>query len=269
MIGVRVDGRLGNQMFQYAFAIALSEKLKTRFYISQFLWDNLLYQYFELPSNTKWINEIVERYFWKELKYIEDKDFDITNWQEVCNENNVVYQGYMQSLQYFESAKYLITKEFEIKQIWTNQFNKKYANLFTNNKIIVIHVRKSDYNELGYTIPFEYYIRCLNLIPAIDSYTKIFISDDLSYCKNVFKHIKNAQFEENSEIIDMQLLINADICILANSSFSWWGAFLNNKPQKKVYYPKYWLGYNQKSWMPTNAIGKNLNWVAIHNEELI
>ena len=64
MIGVRLDGRLGNQMHQYAFAIALSHKLKTRFYMSQFLWENLLYKYFNLPSNNKWINEKIERYFW-------------------------------------------------------------------------------------------------------------------------------------------------------------------------------------------------------------
>ena len=276
MIGVRLEGRLGNHMHQYAFALALSKKLKTRFYISQFISDNLLYQYFELPSNSKWINEKIERFFWKELKYSEVKDFNATNWKEICTDSNATYSGFMQSVLFMDNVLDILNKEFAIKNKWRQIFAKKYSSFFKENKTIVIHLRKGDYqtphgfgdiilNDISVS---NLYIRkCLAQIQNIETYTICFISDDIPYCKQHFSDLQNARFEENNEIVDMQLLMHADICIIGNSSFSWWGAYLNKKTDKKVFYPKYWRGYNLNEWSPHEYICAQLPWIAVHHND--
>ena len=275
MIGVRLDGRLGNQMFQYAFALALSNKLKTRFYISQFISNNLLYQYFELPSNSKWINAKIERFFWKELKYSEVKDFNATNWKEKCTDSNATYSGFMQSVLFMDNVLDILNKEFAIKNKGLKIFAEKYSTFFINNKTIVIHLRKGDYtnygvyqgNSIDLSVPNNYINTCLSKIENIKNYYIFFISDDIDYCIKNFSHISNVKFESNSEIIDIQLLINADICIISNSSFSWWGAYLNQKINKQIFTPKYWMGYRKKVWLGDNNIFTNLNWHIIHHEE--
>jgi len=277
MIGVRLDGRLGNHMFQYAFALALSRKLWTPFYMDQYNMDFQLYQYFKLPSNKKKINEFIERYLWQKVKYSESIDFDGTNWKLKCKDRFAVYKGYMQSELFFNNVKHKIHKEFVIKDIWVKQFNDKYSDLFKQNKVIVIHLRKGDYTNYGedygnprdLSVPDEFIYSCLSTIENRQSYRLVFISDDIEYCKNHFSQLGNAQFETNLEIIDMQLLINADICIISNSSFSWWGAYLNKKPNTKIFYPKYWMGYNQKEWYPHNFICKKLSWTEVHHKEFI
>jgi len=276
MIGVRLDGRLGNQMFQYSFAVSLSKRLQTSFYLSQFLIENLLYNYFELPSNNKWINEKIERYFWKALKYYEYQDFDAGNWNEKCIENNCVYQGYMQSLSYFEEYENIILKEFTIKNKWKKRFDEKYASFFKQHKTIVIHVRKGDYVtpfDIGseiipdISVSNAYIHSCLSLIPTIENYCILFISDDIAFCKQHFSYLSSVYFEENTEIVDLQLLMNADICILGNSSFSWWGAFLNKKQHIQVFYPKYWMGYQINKWLPDAYICDKLPWIGVHHNE--
>jgi len=79
----------------------------------------------------------------------------------------------------------------------------------------------------------------------------IFISDDLSYIEEEFDYLKEKYISKHNDIIDFQFLLNADICILSNSSFSWWGAYLNNK-KATVFAPKFWLG--KKSELPKHII---------------
>src|ERR1035437_7375645 len=209
MIGVRLDGRLGNQLFQYAFAYSLSKRLHTSFYLPQFKVDSLLYQFFELPSNKKWINEKIERYFWKALKYHENTDFNAANWKEKCKENNCVYQGFMQSLSFFEEQHKAIIKEFTIKKKWKKLFEEKYATFFSQNKTIVIHLRKGDYvspfdngTEIipDISVSNAYILSCLNRIEALEAYRILFISDDIAYCKQHFSHLAMVSFEQNIDI---------------------------------------------------------------------
>ena len=93
------------------------------------------------------------------------------------------------------------------------------------------------------------------MIDRIDDYCLIFISDDIQYVKDQFAPMyPGARFEQNEEIIDFQLLINADILVLSNSTFAWWGAYLNPKPGKKVFAPKFWLGFKVGKEYPVNII---------------
>jgi hypothetical protein len=60
--------------------------------------------------------------------------------------------------------------------------------------------------------------------------------------------------------------MNCPICIIANSTFSWWAAMLNEQPNKIVFAPKYWMGYHEKKEVPEQILNK-LNWKIIHHSE--
>jgi len=89
----------------------------------------------------------------------------------------------------------------------------------------------------------------------------IFISDDINFVKAEFAYLSNKYISENEEITDLQFLTHADICILSNSTFSWWGAWLNNKAEKIIYAPKYFMGWRIKKETPTEIYPKE--WVQI------
>jgi len=66
--------------------------------------------------------------------------------------------------------------------------------------------------------------------------------------------VENALFANNDMITDFQIIMNADACIISNSSFAWWAAYLNSKKDKKIYCPEHWLGFKIKREYPENII---------------
>jgi hypothetical protein len=116
--------------------------------------------------------------------------------------------------------------------------------------------------ELSNTTPalsFHYFEKVLRQISNLTEKQLIFVSDDLPAVKANF-NFKNAIFVE-SEINSFIALTLADTLIISNSSFHWWGAWLNEKPNKKVYAPNYWLGHKMKIEFPQYIIPKS--WIKI------
>ena len=138
------------------------------------------------------------------------------------------------------------------------------------NSFLTFHIRLKDYKTFGpdflngpdLTLPMEYYH---NLIKRLSSNIKvIFLSDDIKKVKNDFSYVNNAYFSKNSVIDDLQFIINANICILSCSTFSWWGAWLNVNPNKRIYVPKNFLGFKVKKEYPINIIPPNWNHIEIN-----
>lgn len=134
----------------------------------------------------------------------------------------------------------------------------------------MVHIRRTDYLFFGkeslggknMCLPDGYFINCLNKIKNINDYLIIFISDDIIYARKRFSNMYfKAQFESNDEIIDFQLLMYADVLVISNSTFAWWAAYLNQKPNKIVYAPKYWLGFKKKIEYPVNIL--HPNWIVV------
>lgn len=262
MIGVLYDGRLGNQLFQYAFAYTIAKKHRTYFYMDELRQNDCLREYFKLRVFEKTTNRFCRFLF---QLHKEPQQVEFYNQFTQLNKNQFInpafYKGYFQSDSYFDFDKKL-KKYFSIKKRHEWQFHQTFGSLFQNNKTIVIHVRRTDYlsfgsNELGATslvLPKSYYDKALASIIDIDSYQLIFISDDISFTKTTFGEKSNYYFSDNTEIIDFQFLMNADIAILANSSFSWWGAFLNEKTGKRIIVPEYWLGIHIQKEFPWSII---------------
>jgi hypothetical protein len=261
MIAVQFHGRLGNQLFQYAFAIETAKKLNTSFILDEFIDHNVISQYFNLDKTYISTFGKISKHFTKWRRQVNQIGHEST--EEILSDihNHCFYKGFFQSEKYFSSIKNQLNDLIKVKQKYISEFNKKYQKLLTE-KYIAVHVRRTDYldfgsDELGglnLALPLSYYNNCFEYIKNIEDYKIVFLSDDLNYTRNLFGPKKNYLFEQNDEIIDFLLLKNADVICAANSSFSWWGAYLNQKKDKIVFAPEYWLGFKVKKEFPCAII---------------
>jgi hypothetical protein len=266
MIGIKLHGRLGNQLFQYAFAVQAAKQLRTSFYIDDNKQNPVIRKYFKLRLFEKRRNDFIKKRATLK-KEINERDFSSSYDLLHHLENNVGYYGFFQSENYLKKHKSSILEKFQIKKKFIWPFKEKYGELFNTHKTIAIHLRRTDYasdffqfiGEKDISLPLEYYKNFLRSIQDIEKYKVIFVSDDIEYAIRNFTPQSNYLFEQNSEIVDFQLIMNADIICTANSSFSWWAAFLNQKKSKIIYCPEYWMGHKLKTLHPKEIIPENWN----------
>lgn len=285
MIAVTLEGRLGNQLFQYAFIYAAARRLNTSFYIDKSTESYLLPRYFEIKNDflipldrylfsipgyknifrihsKKAFYQLINNIIFNRNKIAIDNALPIADALQLVK-NGYQFNGYFQSQSYFEDFKNEIRKLFTIKKIYTDAFKEVNQQLSNSKKKVVIHVRVGDYVGLNFSVPVTYYKKVIDLIGDTDT-EYIFISDDTAFVEKQFSYIANKYISRNSEIVDFQFLMHAEICILSNSSFSWWGAWLNNNPNKKLFAPKYWLGFKDKIEYPAGiADNLDINWIEV------
>ena len=251
MTKVKIIGGLGNQLFQYFFARSL--KLKFNINVKLDLSDFEIYklhQYnlnnflkLKLPISEKKYSFI--NFFLNKKKENDPFKFDDTIFKKKFS----YYDGYWQSYRYFNKFWCLFKNDFK--------FDNKYTNIQILNKIknsnsVAVHVRRGDYVDNNRTSKFhgnlniKYYNRSIKFFE--NKYKNIkffFFSDDIEWVKKQFNN-KKYHFIENDKkkikmpISDLILMKNCKHNIIANSTFSWWGAWLNDNKSKTVCVPKYW-----------------------------
>jgi hypothetical protein len=176
-----------------------------------------------------------------------------SNMIEKSNNKNIYLDGYFQNEKYFCDYKNMIYDLF-IDHDCCLQLQKKYKRL---NESYFIHVRRGDYlNDSLYSINYEkYYTLAINYIQYLDPKSYFYnpnvhfyiLSNDIDFCRtsNYFMNIseENITFIEEddplSSLYIMSLCRKGGIC--CNSSFSWWGAYLNQNPDKTVLFPDNWI----------------------------
>lgn len=274
MIKVHLHGRMGNQLFQFAFAYLMAQKNKTfflieiqknKFYLNCF---KLCFPYTFL-SNRKFLRI----YGWivrkvKTKKTIEYLDLK-AKFQYPENGNNTTYNGYFQDADLMESDKKSLLKLFFIKKSYQKVFLKKYGSRFKQNKTLVISMRLGqdykdfilpDLNDTRVFLPNNWYTSLLSKIE--NEYDTVFIiSDEIGEAKSILGQKENYFFINEPPETQFQMMMNADGCIIGNSSYSWWGGFLNTKKDKKIYAPKNWAGYNANIEYPLGVMTKDFIWV--------
>ena len=151
--------------------------------------------------------------------------------------------GYFQSEKYFSKYRKQILEIFSPTDIIINNLNEKYGNVLKGN-VNSLHIRRGDYVGLPNhhpLTPIDYYKDSVKML-GDDSVYLIF-SDDINWCKENLNFIKNKFFVDNlSDYEEIYLMSLCNNNIIANSTFSWWGAWLNQNPNKKVISPKIWFG---------------------------
>jgi len=300
MVIVKIIGGFGNQLFQYAAGRALSLHLKTELKLDFSFFDTeekkkvLRLNVFNLPYTVaekndyrniknlekplfvkRILNKIGIRIppFYKSSHIFEENILTIFDKKQQNNQNFYI-EGWLGDEQCFINIRDLLLKELNINTILDEENNKIKSQIDATNSI-AIHVRRGDYLKNAYfkTLPIEYYIKAINeIIQKIRNPHFFFFSDDIDWVKNNFLHIENSNFIENNnkkdtqwstkgDVEDLMLIKSCKHQIIANSTYSWWGAWLNNNSDKLVYYPEQWFENTtaQTNFESNKFIPKNWN----------
>ena len=253
-------GRFGNQMFQYAALKGIAANRGFEYTIPpehpQLQIDNYgLLEAFDLSSNnigfTQYETVVQEKHF----------HFDEQLFNE-CPDNGNIY-GFFQSEKYFKHIEKEIRKDFTFKDNWLEPCKDFRSQM--GEEVIFLHVRRGDPNladKRGFkwayvnlqsqhpVQPLEYYEKALSEFD--DNLPVVVFSDSIEWCKEqeIFKGDRFMFSEPEDKhsdgalvpYLDMCLMSLCDHAIIANSSMSWWGAWLIKNPSKKVVAPSMWFG---------------------------
>jgi hypothetical protein len=277
MIVVKLMGGLGNQMFQYAFgrsvAIRMQEELflDASFFEKQVAEDGFTPRNFELSvfqfkakiasdqnlalfNNKSKKNTLRKKVGLPYYKTYQENGVLFDN--KVLNQKvPVCFSGYWQSEKYFNSIAETIRKELEFK-IPLDEQTSLIAAEIRNCNAVSIHFRRGDYvtskitNNYHGICSLDYYLQAKEKLEKANTHNTYFIfSDDIEWVKaNFLGHRENAVYVKNSFAAaswkDLYLMSLCKHNIIANSSFSWWGAWLNENPDKIVIAPKRWFANN-------------------------
>ncbi len=177
----------------------------------------------------------------KNFKNISQKGFHYTPLPPFPNED-VILNGHFQSYKYFDQYESEIRELLKPDKSTITYIKDKYGDIL-NKKTTSIHVRRGDYLKLPdhyINLSLDYYQNALKYINNPGSI--LIFSDDISWCKDNFKGDKYIFIEDEKDYIDLYLMSLCDNNIIANSTFSWWGAWLNANPNKIVISPDKWFG---------------------------
>lgn len=258
------DG-LGNQMFQYAFYLFLKNKYpKTTYDCSLALKDKAHYGYeldklFGIPAQTEnklllFFIRLYARFF-----LIRKKTSDIFNYAFISDYamgemKNFTLKKYNVFNGWWHTSNYFKTPEQEklIRHIFTfkmepSEKTKKVQAIMENNNSIAIHIRRGDYLSDTHRKRYEnictisYYKNAIQYFWDMDNECQFFFfSDDLEWVKENI-HVPNAHYIDinngKDSWQDMYLMSKCKHNIIANSTFSWWGAWLNGNPHKIIICP--------------------------------
>lgn len=288
---INILGGLGNQLFQYAFAIALKEEFPNELVKINTLCFNgyPLHNGFELsrlfqikiPFATRWdLCKIAYPWFHYRLWQIGRRilpnrkymTWDI-NYKKTFDFNMLIeksyFDGYWQSPKFFEKHKEAIIKAFSFP-VLNDCENLKAIDFITSRKTAFIHVRRGDYINhpiYGGICTLSYYIEAIKEL-KINGYNRFIIfSNDISWCSNnLIANFKDSDIlfanwnTNRNSYKDMQLMSLCSAGIIANSSFSWWGAWLGNLEtvicpdrwtrvagHREDIYPKSWIKIKVKT----------------------
>lgn len=231
------NGRLGNQMFQYASTKGIAINGGHDYQIPSD--GHFLFEAFELPGIENHLNPVQGLQTFNERFFHFDEDF----FNEKIDDRDLM--GYFQTEKYFKHIEENIRKDFTFKKNITDHVYPIIKSL-EGMKIFSVHFRRTDYllyQDSHPIPPYEYYAES---IEKFDSYDIGFVfSDDIEWCMNL-DLLNNGRFifSHNNTFEDLYLMSQCNGHILANSSFSWWGAWLNDKKDKQVCIPKTWFGSN-------------------------
>jgi len=227
---------LGNQLFNVATAISLA---KDNNCVATFPCLNDIKKYgdykynifqklntFEVP-NIEWNFFVEETFGYKKIQF----------------KNNLMLKGYFQSEKYFRHNRELILETLYNDEI-IYHLKHKYKSLLELDNPVSVHIRRGDYLKFSTVhtnlAETEYYNKCFNLC-GLDS-NFVFFSDDIEWCKKEFSFLKNSHFiEKDKDYNELILMSLFRINIIANSTFSWWAAWLNDNQDKIILCPQQWF----------------------------
>ena len=271
MIITNIHGGLGNQLFQYAIGRSISIKNGVELKLDISLMDNYKLRSLGLnkldhkgeiasfsevkhrTSENKYLNRLLKLIYSKTFLgrnyYCEQTEFIFD--PAVMNLSNGYITGYWQSYKYFDTIYETLIKDFKIKDE-PDLRNREMLEKIKSSNSVSLHIRRGDYvsnpknNRLYNVFGMEYYDKAIKFISQKFDDTQFFIfSDDLQWAADNLNLNEKVNFVDinssrNPEF-DLMLMSNCKHNIIANSTFSWWAAYLNQNSDKIVIAPKIWM----------------------------
>lgn len=276
MIIIRIWGGIGNQLFQYSFGeyLRLKTGIDIEYDINSFGNSDKLRNYqldiinpnlpiytakmINISKHTGVVNRVLrllftisgKNKFITEDKYIDYKlDFE--------KYRSVYMQGYWQKINYVEAINNTCPTIFSPKQIKPKKIYELERKIASSEISVSIHVRRGDYfnskNKKVFGIcNVDYYHNALNIIKSRYGEANVFMfSDDIEWVKNNISVSENTIYIENDEEINpfwyIYIMSKCNHNIISNSTFSWWGAYLNKYSKKIVICPQRWNLLNNET----------------------
>lgn len=276
MIIVRLQGGMGNQMFQYALGRSLSIKNKVPLGLdltflldrtpmpSYFTFRDYQLDCFNIQAKIVSKKDIPFLYrkhnfgiFMRYIDYIRRRfisfpgkeKIDLCFDKDILNLGPDIYlEGWWQSYKYFSANENIIRKDFTFNKNFPENISKLKSEIESKNSLCM-HIRRGDYvgNKVHEVVNLDYYIKGLKIIKNKVNIDSIYIySDDIEWCR------QNIRFDYPTIFVGpeyvgakdeghLALMSACKHFIISNSSFSWWGAWLSDYKGKIVIAPKYWF----------------------------
>jgi glycosyltransferase involved in cell wall biosynthesis len=230
----RLSGGLGNMLFQVAsgYALALKNGMQYALYPEHVgtlhghprSYLDSIFAKLPLIESVIGFNQLKER------------GFNYTPFQPI--RANSIIDGHFQSFRYFQEF------EAEIKELFapSNSTTDQLLNKYDAKNSVSLHVRRGDYlrlSEYHNNLSLQYY---LNALDCFKNHKILVFSDDIDWCKANFRGDRFTFVEGQTELEDLYLMSLCAHNIIANSTFSWWGAMLNRNSNRQVICPDKWFG---------------------------
>lgn len=286
MVTIYIGGGLANKMFQYAFSLAIKKRgysimydtisFKTEFNHDKVELDDIFSNIhlnrieksnYRFAGKQGRLARLIKRY---NPTYVIEHAYQF---------NDMVFQQIKDGC-YIESSwqdeRYFIDAEDEVRNAFTfpplvDERNIQIANDMSSSNSVAIHIRKGDgygsWNIFSNTCPKDYYERALEYIHRFVENPKFFVFTDTPEIVGDYLNVKDYSLINwnpttgSNNYLDMQLMSCAKHNIIANSTYSWWGAWLNDNPNKIVVAPYHWFNPNSK-WAEVNHIIPN-KWIKL------
>ena len=238
MVIPRTYGRMGNYLFQVAATIGYAHRHGLEFSVPSTTSDPVNNPiYLQHLVNPKYKSQLPE------VRVIErGHAYQTIPFQERWRIRNIVLDGYWQSEKYFSDCrrKVLLAFAFPWCQI---------------PGTVSVHVRRGDYLRLAHKhppVPKEWYDNAMSLFPG---YTFLFFSDDMDWCRKTWGSSSKCHFSDEKDVVrDLVKISWCEHHISSASTFSWWGAWLNQNPIKRVIIPKRWFSEREEKKCDTKDI---------------
>lgn len=271
MIIIKLLGGLGNQLFQYAVARGLALIHNTDLFLDISGYSSSILRKYELgvfninasiasPDILKYVPFSISdacylniRHVFSgniKIQYFKEKNFAFQ--KEILSlPDNIYLDGYWQSEKYFSFFEGILRKELSFAS-QPSIINQEHLERIKRCNSVSVHIRRGDYISNRKTMDIhgflgtDYYARALNLVKEKITGPTIFVfSDDIDWAIENFKtdlptHFIDHNRKENA-YEDLRLMCTCKHHIIANSSFSWWGAWLCKNPDKVIIAPKRWF----------------------------
>lgn len=280
-ITTQIQGGLGNQLFQYATGKALSLRLKRQLLLDidwfnhswddvtprKFLLHDLKLNYDIAPTSDiskppkRW-RRIAQQLLPLNPYVINERPFRFNpniNTFTPYKSQNIYLMGYWQSYRYFDNIRKELIAEIRPKSGVSAHY-QEYVDKIQSTHSAMIHIRRGDYVHLPVAtkihgfLGLEYYKEGIKILSASDPATQFFVfSDDIDWAKANLSNQSKIEFIQSANIESDPIheLFLMTLCkkhLIANSSLSWWGAWLSNSSRPQVIAPKDWTQDKDKHW---------------------